>query len=321
LAFVLAASYNQPNLSVCASWNENATTFANINWVGKQPAGVFVNDENTIYVANREHGRILVWHNRSSTPKMNISGNLTSPWSLFATADGDIYVDNGDSNNRVDRWTLNATVSKLAMKVNGMCTGLFVDINDNLYCSSANDHRVVKIALKSGKTLPSTVAGIGCPGPVPNMLDHPHGIFVDNNLNLYVADTQNNRIQFFAPDQMNAITVAGFGAIVYFILNKPTGVVLDADGYLFIVDSYNHRIVRSMPDDFKCVVGCSGNRGSSSSQLNTPQTMAFDTNGNIFVSDFNNHRIQKFSLTLNPYGMSISIAIEMFILMRKKCTS
>jgi sugar lactone lactonase YvrE len=290
---------------LCASWNENAITFADINWVGQKPAGVFIDDKNTIYVADREHGRIFVWRNGSSTPNMNISGNLTNPWSLFVTAEGDIYVDNENSND----WALNTTDSRLVMKVNGMCTGLFVDINDNLYCSSANNHHVVKVALKSNKTLPSTVAGTGCPGPVPNMLDHPHGIFVDKNLNLYVADTKNNRIQFFAPGQMNAITVAGFGAIVYFILNRPTSVVLDADGYLFIVDSYNHRIVRSIRNDFKCIVGCSGSKGSSTSQLNTPQTMAFDKNGNIFVSDFNNHRIQKFSL-LNPYGMSISNMIE-----------
>ncbi len=81
--FFLAVSYNQPNLSLCTYWNENATTFADINWVGQQPAGIFINDKNSIYVINREYGRILIWQNGSSTPNMNISGNLTNPWSLF----------------------------------------------------------------------------------------------------------------------------------------------------------------------------------------------------------------------------------------------
>ncbi|CAF5130590.1 unnamed protein product, partial [Rotaria sp. Silwood1] len=70
------------------------------------------------------------------------------------------------------------------------------------------NHRVVKTALNNGQTVSLVVAGTGCPGPVPNMLDHPHGIFVDNQFNLYVADTDNNRIQFFAPDQKNGITMA-----------------------------------------------------------------------------------------------------------------
>jgi sugar lactone lactonase YvrE len=257
LLYFLAVSYNRPNLSLCASWRENAIIFASQKWVGQQPAGIFINDKNTIYVADRENGRILVWRNGSSTLTQNISVNLTSPWSLFVTTNDDIYVDNGNSNDRVDKWAFNATYSELVMKVNGICTGLFVDINDNLYCSSMNNHRVDKITLKTGKTLPMTVAGMGCPGPVPNMLDHPHGIFVDNNLNLYVADTENNRIQFFAPGEMNAITVAGFEAIVSFILDRPTGVILDADGYLFIVDSYNHRIIRSISNGFKCLIGCS----------------------------------------------------------------
>ena len=139
-----------------------------------------------------------------------------------------------------------------------------------------------------------TVAGTGCPGPVSNMLDHPHGIFVDNNFKLFVADTNNNRIQSFELDQSSGITVAGFGAIVYFILNKPTSIVLDAGGSMFIVDSSNHRIIRSIPNGFKCLVGCSGTNGAKSNELNTPQTMAFDSNGNILVTDFNNHRIQNF---------------------------
>jgi hypothetical protein len=84
------------------------------------------------------------------------------------------------------------------MYVNSSCTGLFIDIINNLYCSSANEHRVFKIGLNMNMTMPAmTVAGTGCSGPVPDTLDHPHGIFVDENFNLFVADTDNNRIQRF----------------------------------------------------------------------------------------------------------------------------
>ena len=296
LTLSLAVSYNRPNLSFCASWNENATTLADVNWVGHQPAAIFVNDQNAIYVANRENGYILIWKNGSSIPSQNISGNWSNPWSLFITTDGNIYVD---------KWASNTTYSVPVMNVKSSCTGLFVDMNDNLYCSSMNSHRVLKTALNDNKMLSITIAGTGCPGPVSNMLDHPHGIFVDNNFNLFVADTHNNRIQLFALNQSSGITVTGFGGIVYFILNKPTSIVLDAGGSMFIVDSYNHRIIRSVPNGFKCLVGCSGNNGDKSNELNTPQKMAFDPNGNILVTDFNNHRIQRFLLDINSCGMSI----------------
>jgi DNA-binding beta-propeller fold protein YncE len=137
------------------------------------------------------------------------------------------------------------------------------------------------------------------------MLDHPHGIFVDENFNLFVADTHNNRIQRFQSDQPNAVTVAGFGGPVSFTLDRPTSIVLDGDGYLFIVDSGNHRIIRSISKGFECLFGCSGKSGASMSQLNNPQTMTFDKYGNILVTDSNNHRVQKFMLTQNSCGTYI----------------
>jgi hypothetical protein len=288
----------------------NATTFADDFTIGQQSTGIFVNVENTIYVTDGENGRILIWNNGSSTPTRHISGDMIKPWSLFVTTQGDIFVDNGNSNNRIDKWLLNTINSISVMNVNGSCAGLFVDINDNLYCSLVHHHRVVKIELNSSITVPITVAGIGCPGPVSNMLDHPHGIFVDLSFNLYVADSYNNRIQQFSPNQVNAITLAGFGASTYFILNRPTSIVHDADGYLFIVDSENHRIIRSIPNGFQCIVGCSGKSGVLSSQMHNPQTMAFDNNGNIFVTDLNNHRIQKFNLATNSCGKSVYLHIE-----------
>ncbi|CAF2816322.1 unnamed protein product [Rotaria sp. Silwood2] len=295
---------------VCASWNKDAITFGEENLVGQKPVGLFVNNQNVVYVANRENGKILAWTNGPSTSTPILSTNSTNLWSIFVTTDGDIYADNGIENGYVNKWTLNATENGIEVNIHEWCTGLFVDINYHLYCSSTNNHHVIKIPLNNGQTVPIVVAGTGCRGPMPNMLDYPHGIFVDNKVNLYVADTGNNRIQFFIPGNKNAKTIAGFGATVYFILNRPTDIALDADGYLYIVESENHRIIRSIPNGFKCLVGCSGNSGITSSELNYPQTMAFDTTGNIFVSDFNNHRIQKFQLIQNLCGMFISIVSE-----------
>ena len=130
----------------------------------------------------------------------------------------------------------------------------------------------------------------------------PNGIFVDFNFTLYVADSNNNRIQRFGAGQMNAATVAGNGAPGTITLNYPTDIILDDDGYLFIVDRYNHRIVGSGPDGFRCVAGCSGISGSASNQLYYPQGMAFDSYGNIWVTDTNNRRIQKFILKANSCG-------------------
>ncbi|CAF4137138.1 unnamed protein product [Rotaria sp. Silwood2] len=91
------------------------------------------------------------------------------------------------------------------------------------------------------------VAGIGCSGSIPNVLDHLYGVFVDNKLNLYVADTGNNRTQLFTPGRKNMKTIANFAAKIRFILNTSTDIALDADGYLYIVESQSHQIIRQFP--------------------------------------------------------------------------
>lgn len=300
-------SYNQPKFSAYASWSGNAITFANTSTVGALPYGIFVDINNTVYVADRANSRIQVWSEGSTMPTRTITGGLGYPFSIFATANGDIYVDNGNINQRVDKWALDRNTSTSAMYVKQECYGLFVDINNNLYCSMYTVHQVVTKSLNSNSSLWTVAAGTDCSGSTMNQLLYPRGIFVDTNLNLYVADCGNNRVQLFPAGEVTAETVAGSSAAGTISLYCPSGVILDGNGYIFIVDSYNHRIVASGPTGFRCVVGCSGVAGSSSSQLIYPSSLSFDSYGNIFVTDRDNNRIQKFILLPNTTYRKYSV--------------
>lgn len=229
---------------------------------------------------------------------MNISGGLNAPYALFVTDAGDIYVDNGYSNSRVDKWLFNTTSSVPAMYMCAQCYGLFIDINNTLYCSMFSLHQVISNSQRNGSNTWTIVAGNGVAALSTNSLYNPRGIFVDKNFNLYVADSENDRIQMFTPGQLNGTTLAGTGAPSTIALLYPTSVVLDADGYLFIVDCFYHRLIGSGPSGFRCIAACSG-AGSTSTQLYYPLTLSFDSYGNIFVTDQYNHRIQKFLLTYN----------------------
>ena len=121
-----------------------------------------------------------------------------------------------------------------------------------------------------------------------------------------MADSSNHRIQRFGVGQLNAATVAGYGAPGTITLNYPADIVLDGDGYVFIVERYNHRIIGSGPDGFRCVAGCSGVSGSASNQLSNPLSMSFDSYGNIWVADSYNFRIQKFVLQGNSCSKYLS---------------
>ena len=251
---------------------------------------------------SRNFNQVLVWSNGSNLPTRNISGGLNSSMAVFVTNNGDIYVDNGDNNGQVDMWTSNATNSTIVMNVTSRCMRLFIDINNTLYCSHDLLHKVVKTSLYSGSIATTLAAGTGSQGSGAYMLYLPNGIYVDFDLNLYVADCGNNRIQLFQAGQPIGSTIVTNGISGTIVLSCPTNVVLDFDGYLFITDANNNRIIGSGPGGYYCIIGCTTLSGAASNQLYLPQTLSFDSYGNLFVADSSNNRIQKFILTTNSCG-------------------
>jgi sugar lactone lactonase YvrE len=249
-----------------------------------------------VHVTAQDMNIVQVWLEGSISPTRTLSGNLTAPSGVFATINGDVYVDNGN-NYRIDKWTLNSNDSIYVTDIIWECTALFLDININIYCSIDVFHEVLKKSFVNGTNTSVVVAGNGTRGLASNLLASPNGIFVDVNFNLYIADWGNNRIQFYLPGQLYGMTVAGSGATGTITLYGPTDVVLDADNYLYIVDRSNSRIVGSGPSGYRCLVGCSGSSGSASNELNYPRSLSFDSNGNLFVTDTDNQRVQMFTLS------------------------
>ncbi|CAF4018380.1 unnamed protein product [Adineta steineri] len=292
---LLALSFNQPRFCPAAIWNSDGITFAEQSIVGSDPYAIFVSTNNTIYVANRENSTILIWHEESVDPTKIISGNFIDPSSLFVTSNGDIYIDDGQKNGRVQRLMTETNTFVTVMNVSSRCDGLFVDINDTLYCSMYLEDQVVKRSLNDPLMTSNCVAaGTGFEGSDSDELDGPGGIFVDVNFDLYVADCGNDRIQLFQLGESNVITVAGSESLKPTTeLYYPTAITLDAEKYLFIVDNNNHRIVGSSLNGFQCLVGCYG-MGPQSNQLNSPLSFSFDRSGNMFITDTSNSRIQKF---------------------------
>jgi len=67
--------------------------------------------------------------------------------------------------------------------------------------------------------------------------------------NIYVADRDNRRIQFFSIGQSNGMTIAGITGITganASLLSSIASVVLDTQLNLYVSDSGNHRIQKLM---------------------------------------------------------------------------
>lgn len=95
-------------------------------------------------------------------------------------------------------------------------------------------------------TTGETVAGIvGVAGNANNQLNEPWNIYVDSTTNiLYIADSQNHRIQKWLPGASTGVTVAGTGlqGSTSTLHNTPKDVFVDSLQSLYVADSVNQRI-------------------------------------------------------------------------------
>ena len=156
-----------------------------------------------------------------------------------------------------------------------------------------------------------TIAG-GGPDNLPALsanLDSPQGVAVDRAGNVFIADSNLNRI--FKVDASGQLTiVAGNGAFGFSgdngpaslaSLRNPFGVALDGSGNLFIADLNNRRIRRvdAATGAITTVAGngnfgFSGDNGpATGATLNFPTGVAVDGSGNVFIADMNNQRIRR----------------------------
>ncbi|MFH1097126.1 MAG: SMP-30/gluconolactonase/LRE family protein, partial [Candidatus Desantisbacteria bacterium] len=121
----------------------------------------------------------------------------------------------------------------------------------------------------------------------------PKGVAVDATGNIFVADTDNHRIQKF--DASGTLTLrwgsCGTGTGQF---NSPADVAVDAQGYVYVLDTGNHRVQKFTMDGV--FVGQWGGYTDSMEQekFKSPQGIAIGTDSCVYVADTYNHRIQKF---------------------------
>ncbi|MEU7191395.1 Teneurin-2, partial [Streptomyces sp. NPDC045369] len=161
----------------------------------------------------------------------------------------------------------------------------------------------------------ATVAGNGQAGYVSDggpatltQLNWPHGVALDKDGNLYIAERSNHRVRRVTPQGI-ITTVAGNGQAGYTSdggpatatpLNGPSAVAVDDAGNLYIADINNHRVRKVDSRGIITTVAGNGQAGyvsdggpATATQINTPTGVAVDPQGNLYIGEWGNHRVRK----------------------------
>jgi len=135
------------------------------------------------------------------------------------------------------------------------------------------------------------------------MFNHPHGLHVDHDGNLWATDDhggegKGHSVFKFSPQGKVLMTlgkpgVAGAGPDTF---NAPTDVFVASNGDVFVSDGHggatNARIVKfSKEGKF---IAAWGKRGSGPGEFALPHALAMDSAGRLFVADRGNNRIEIF---------------------------
>ncbi len=192
--------------------------------------------------------------------------------------------------------------------------GIALDLNGNLFVSSG-----VRVFKVSPSGLLTVYAGNGVNGfggdggqATGASLSNPHGLAVDKQSNLYIADQANNRVRMVSAATGIITTVAGDGTgrftgdgqpATNASLYLPDSIAIDATGNLYIGDTQNFRVrkVTVATGTILTVVGNggAGYSGDGGLAVNAGFAslagVALDSSGNIYIAD--GLRVRKVNVT------------------------
>ena len=192
----------------------------------------------------------------------------------------------------------------------------------NLYHRRNGTNGNSRIRHKVSGGVISTYAGAGCcysgdNGPATSaLMNSPQGLALDTSGNLYIADSNNQRIREVETNG-TITTVAGNGTSGFLgdggaatsaeDSRTPTGLAVDSSGNLVIADQTNQRIRKVIGGTISTVAGGGsiGDGGAAPfAALGQPAAVVKDASGNLYIADPTNNRIRK----ITPAGVVSTVA-------------
>jgi len=316
---------------------------------GPGPIGIGVNSQGNVFVTDTENHRIQ---------RFNSEGKFLGKWGSYGTADGKFSCPHGiavdksgnifvaDTRNHRIQWfdSSGAFMRKWGTYGSGngefmYPRGIAVDSLGGVFVADTANTRVERFDSLGNFKMAWGYAGCGdgeFGGGAPGV-EGPSGIAVDFLGNVFVADTQNDRIQKFGSSG-NFLAKWGYRGAGNGEFNSPAGIAMDSSGKVFVVDRGNHRV--ECFDASGNFLGKWGAKGTADGEFSWPFAwppgITVDSRGSVYVADTGNSRIQKFDLygnfvakwsyydpgsgaPLQPCGLAVDLQGNVFVSDAERC--
>ena len=242
------------------------------------------------------------------------NAQFNTPAGIAVDSKGILYVSDADNHRIRKVGTLPVQVPLLTNLVINYAInfnrphGLAI-AGSNIYIADTENHQIRRILLTSFNPTSTTFAGSGTAGfadatGIIARFNGPRGVALDGSLNVYVADTNNQRIRKITSGGV-VTTLAGSATAGYAEgtgtnarFSYPSGVASDLTGNVYVVELYNHSIRRITPAGLVSTFAGNGTVGyaegtGTNARFNTPSAITIDSTENLYVADRGNHCIRK----------------------------
>lgn len=144
----------------------------------------------------------------------------------------------------------------------------------------------------------------------------PHGLRIDKNDNVWIADMANHLVQKFSPDGklLLSLGMKNKPGLAGDQFNKPADAFVGPDGEVYIADGYGNSRIAKFESDGKFIKDW-GMKGKGPGEFNIPHVVFMDEGNRVLVGDRENQRVQIFDRagklldtwkdTGAPYGLAI----------------
>ncbi|CAF5098885.1 unnamed protein product, partial [Rotaria sp. Silwood1] len=231
-----------------AQWQQNGITVAGGNQQDNginqlsHPHSLYVDDDQTIYVADTFNDRIVEWKQGATNGQVVAGGNgqgsgdheLSNPSDVIIDKERDSLIICDYGNQRVVRWPRRNGTSGETIISNITCIGLTMDENGSLYVT--DDEKTEVRRYRRGESQGTVVAGGNGSGNRLDQLSSPTYVFVDRDHSVYVSDEENHRVMKWMEGAKEGIVVAGGQEEGNDLtqLTYPYGVVVDQLGTVYV---------------------------------------------------------------------------------------